>query len=448
MSFSGMKAADVAAILRSLAQHCPSALDQLRRNRRMPPHLDGGTVRCLFLSAHGFEALGAHAAMPPGAAFAAGMPARAGELNDPDRSAWNPTGWKTGQPVPDAMFLVADADEDAVTRDLEEAEDWLNGSGVTILVVERGFQQTKTFDAAVGPLGVEHFGYVDGRSQPLFLAEDIATELANVGGDQWSPVFKPSQFVVPDPNGRTPLSAGSYFVFRKLEQNVRGFKAAEKALATALGLPDATRERAGAMVIGRFEDGTPLVLPSGNAQAKPPPNNFNYSGDPDGLKCPFHAHIRKTNPRGDIVRELGLPDDSAERNPIMARRGITYGAERPPSADGSDFADDGHEPTKDVGLLFMAYMASIEAQFEFTQKSWADNPAFVGNMKQGNGRPVTGIDPVIGQSLNGADKMHMYQDGWTVGALPKPFAFADFVRMQGGEYFFAPSLTFLRSVGL
>ena len=30
---------------------------------------------------------------------------------------------------------------------------------------------------------------------------------------------------MPDPNGRNALSAGSYFVFRKLEQNVRGFNA-------------------------------------------------------------------------------------------------------------------------------------------------------------------------------------------------------------------------------
>ena len=64
MSFTGMEAGAVAAILRSLAQHCTSAYDQLRTNKRMPPHLDGGTVRCLFLTANGFKALGAHAAGP------------------------------------------------------------------------------------------------------------------------------------------------------------------------------------------------------------------------------------------------------------------------------------------------------------------------------------------------------------------------------------------------
>ena len=446
LSFAGMAPEAVASLLRSLAEPCTNALTQLRANKRLPPYRDGGTVRCLFLSATGFKALGTLAKPPPGAAFAAGMSGRAGELNDPPRASWHPTGWGEERPSPDAMLLVANDDEDSVTRDLEDAEGQLNGSGATLLVVERGLQQTKIFDAAAEPLGVEHFGYVDGRSQPLFLAEDIAIEMQSTGGDQWNPQFKPSQFIVADPNGTTTLSAGSYFVFRKLEQNVRGFKAAEKALANALGLTGEDEERAGAMVVGRFEDGTPLVL-SDTALALAPENNFNFNGDPDALKCPFHAHIRKTNPRGDIKRELNLPNDAGERSPIMARRGITYG-QRPMKPDGSDFADGGHEPTQDVGLLFMAYMASIEAQFEFTQQSWANNPDFVGNLNPASARPKTGIDPLIGQSPNAATKLHTYQDGWTAGAQPKQFSFADFVKMQGGEYFFAPSLGFLRNVGL
>lgn len=454
MSFAGMKPDAVAAVVRGLAGYCTSAGEQLRRNRRNPPHLDGGPVRCLMLSASGFRALGGLAAMPPGAAFAAGMAARQGVLNDPARAAWQVPGWHDAEPAVDAMFLMAHSDADphgapgaeshaaGVTADLEAVEEWLNGSGVHILAVERGFQQMKTFDPAAGPEGVEHFGYVDGRSQPLFLADDVARE----PGANWSPKFSPSQFIVPDPNGRVPLAAGSYFVFRKLEQNVRGFKAAEQALATALGLAGDDRERAGAMVVGRFEDGTPLVQSCTATKAKPP-NDFNFAGDPDALTCPFHAHIRKTNPRGDIVRAIGVPE-SAERNPIMARRGITYGAPRPMNAAGDDFDDEGQEPTGDVGLLFMAYMASIEDQFEFTQQSWVNNPSFVGNLNPPPGRPQTGIDPVIGQSPNAADKVQTWQDGCTPGSVPHQFAFADFVKMLGGEYFFAPSLSFLRGVGL
>ena len=169
------------------------------------------------------------------------------------------------------------------------------------------------------------------------------------------------------------------------------------------------------------------------------PNGFTYADDADGARCPFHAHIRKTNPRGDIVRQFGAPEP-AERGPIMARRGITYGAQRPMSADHSEFADQDHEPIHDSGLLFMAYMASIEAQFEFTQQSWANNPDFV--------VPAAGVDPVIGQTSDATQRKHTYLDGYTSGAPKTELSFGNFVHMQGGEYFFAPSLSFLRSVGL
>ena len=193
------------------------------------------------------------------------------------------------------------------------------------------------------------------------------------------------------------------------------------------------------MVVGRFEDGTPLVS-SAVGLAAPPPNDFNFDADMDGAKCPFHAHIRKVNPRGDVHRQLHTPDDRGDRSPIMARRGITYGPPRPMSADRREFDDAGHEPEHNSGLLFMAYMASIEDQFEFTQHSWANNKDFV--------RPGTGIDPIIGQDADSDAHKHTYRDGWTAGSPPKALSFANFVTMKGGEYFFAPSLSFLRAVGL
>ncbi len=454
LSFAGMSPKDVAKVIRALGQHCTSAYRQLRSNKKLPPHLDGGTLRCMFLSATGYKALGNAVTMPSGAAFQAGMASRTSILGDPAQADWNAVGWRG--PRPDAMFLIADADPDAVTADLEATEGWLNGSGVKILVIERGLQQTRSFRPGK-PEGVEHFGYVDGRSQPLFLTEDIQAE--GIPSDppgtlpskktHWDPAFKPSQFVVADPNGKNAFAAGSYFVFRKLEQNVRGFNAAEDSLGKAYfgaGANQDQLDRAGAMVVGRFEDGTPLTL-SKKGLAQVVTNDFAYAGDADGAKCPFHAHIRKVNPRGDIERITGNEDEAPGRIRIMARRGITYGALRPHNADGSEFDDAGHEPTKDVGLLFMAYMASIEEQFEFTQQSWANNASFVGNINPGKPHPPTGIDSIIGQSSKASDREHTYQDGWE-GGPPKKLSFAQFVTMQGGEYFFAPSLSFLRSVGL
>ena len=238
LSFKGLAPAAVARIVRSLGARCTSAGTQLRTRKSQPPYLDGGPVYCLFLSAFGYKALGPLAKTPEGDAFRAGMAARQAVLNDPARSQWNSVGWR-GETA-DAMFLIADASPDKVTTDLEQVEEWLNGSGARILVIERGLQQTRTFRAGTDPETVEHFGYVDGRSQPLFLQEDIERELqslagetANIGGPQWSPAFPPSQFIVADPNGRLALSAGSYFVFRKLEQDVRGFNKAEDDLGKA-----------------------------------------------------------------------------------------------------------------------------------------------------------------------------------------------------------------------
>ena len=444
ITFAGMAETDVADIVRTLGHRCTSALDQLRNNKNEAPHLDGGPVRCLFLAASGYKALGL-ATMPEGPAFKAGMEASKDELSDPPRTDWEQSNWRDKKP--DAMFLLADQCSDRVTADIEDAEGWLNGTGATVLFIERGLQQTRSFQKDK-PEGVEHFGYVDGRSQPLFLVDAIAKELLPTDPahepkreeNPWNPAFPPSQVVVPDPNRPGTLSAGSYFVFRKLEQNVKGFNAAEAAIAKGLFGETASQEqkdRAGAMIVGRFEDGTPLVLRPGETK-RDVRNDFSYAGDPDGLLCPFHAHIRKVNPRGDIKRTFSTKDDSAERAPIMARRGITYGPERPHKNDDVDFGDEGVEPTKDVGLLFMAYVSDIEAQFEFTQKKWANNSSFV--------KKTTGIDPVIGQGpISG--RRYVFQDGWTGGAA-KTLSFDQFVTMMGGEYFFAPSLTFLRTIGL
>ena len=446
LSFADMAPKDVGAVIRQLGNQCTSAYAQLRSNRRLPPYTDGGVVRCLFLSASGYRALGHAASMPPNAAFQQGMAQRGSILADPPRSDWESVGWQ-GTP-PDAMMLFANVTPEPLEPELEAVEGWLNGTGVQVLFVERGLQQTRSFQKGK-PEGVEHFGYVDGRSQPLFLTEDIVKEGIPVDPPgtepkdktHWSPIFNPSQFIVKDSNGHSALSAGSYLVYRKLEQNVRGFNEAEDELGKEIFGDGATQEqldRAGAMVVGRFEDGTPLVL-SKTGLATDVTNDFTYAIDPDGAKCPFHAHIRKTNPRGDIERNFGAPE-SGGRDPIMARRGITYGPLRPHNEDESEFGDGGTEPETGSGLLFMAYMASIEAQFEFTQQSWANNPGFV--------RPATGTDPIIGQTASTAEMTHTYQDGWTNDPATHDLLFRKFVTLQGGEYFFAPSLSFLRGVGL
>jgi Dyp-type peroxidase family len=292
--------------------------------------------------------------------------------------------------------------------------------------------------------GIENFGYVDGRSQPLMLAEDIEHEADNAGVARWDPAFPLDTALLKDPGTTDPESYGSLFVFRKLEQDVRAFKRREQEVADTLGLVADARELAGALIVGRFEDGTPVTL-SDEARGLAPPNDFDYDGDP-GRRCPFHAHIRKTNPRGSTGAEL------AERSHIMARRGIPYEDvkrtvhpdELPEGQTLAEFDADVAPllPPGGVGLLFMAYNHDIAGQFKFTQQAWTNNPGFP---PAPGGTP--GIDPVIGQGANpaGQQKLPKVWDDPAQGT-DSTCPFAGFVKMRGGEYFFSPSLTFLKTL--
>jgi len=303
---------------------------------------------------------------------------------------------------------------------------------VTVLAIERG----RAYHNKNGD-GIEHFGYVDGRSQPLLRDQDIEAEATRGDGiARWNPAFPISQVLVKDPAVTDANAFGSYFVFRKLDQNVKLFKKAEAALGKKLQQLAKQRgqafdpEFAGAMIVGRFEDGTPVVLQRAEGMHNPVPNDFDYVGDPAGVKCPFHAHIRKVNPRGDTARMFGVPI-ADERAHIMARRGITYGTRKQNKS--REFVD---APSGGVGLLFMAYQSTIVNQFEFTQQAWANNEGFI--------QPATGVDPIVGQG--GAAK-HTHRAGWGDATAPSvAVRFADFVTLKGGEYLFAPSLAFFAAL--
>jgi len=168
------------------------------------------------------------------------------------------------------------------------------------------------------------------------------------------------------------------------------------------------------MAVGRFPDGRPIIPPS-----QPEGNNFTFTdSDPNGQVCPFHAHIRKTNPRGDT----GAP---VERGFRIGRRGITYG-ERPDLAPGATVP----APESGVGLLFMSFQTGID-QFAIQQEG-SDSNDFI--------QPGVGVDAVYGHN-DAPIPQH-----WPSGS-DKTFTLANFVTFKGGEYFFAPSMAFLRELG-
>lgn len=382
------------------------------------------------LAAAGYDALG----IPPGTrpadpSFGKGM--KKATLGDTPSSGWDPP-YRVDI---HAVVIVADATKGPRDRTLAKIRSRIAASaGVTVLGEETG----QGLHNSNGD-GIEHFGYVDGRSQPLFLTEDIDDErLRTDGATTWDPGFAPDRVVTPDPASPDPTKHfGSYFVFRKLEQDVKTFKGEEKKLARRLGLQGSDEERAGAMLIGRFEDGTPLTSQFADGSHNPVPNNFNYDSDPDGAKCPFFGHIRKVNPRGSG----GFEPVADERLHIMARRGQTYGIR----VDNPNDGQIANKPSKDVGLLFMAFNVDIANQFEFAQATWANNPGFP---RVPAGAHPPGLDQVIGQGLRPDIRcpLHWGADAKDTTSNRVTTSVPQAVTMKGGEYFFMPSLAFLRNL--
>ncbi len=98
-------------------------------------------------------------------------------------------------------------------------------------------------------------------------------------------------------------------VFRQLQQLVPEFGAFILSAANPLGVDPVLL---GARLIGRSKSGAPLALtPSQDdlAIATNPQqnNNFDFSNDQGQRRCPFGAHIRKTNPRADIPENALTP---------------------------------------------------------------------------------------------------------------------------------------------
>lgn len=443
------------ALIRDLAPLVTSALRQEVERRDFKAAGLPGRLFCnILLTARGLNVLGVTAGrlakfqdqadpVSPSlkATFLSGMAQDAvADLADPDPSQWAFGG--PANPI-DLLVILADDDADELGRRGRAFKDRLEDLGGEVAQIIRGAALRNESGE-----GIEHFGYVDGRSQPLFLANDFSGLTANGAIDpsatkeadggaltQWNP-FAPLDLVLrADPLTDDADAFGSLFVFRQLEQNVRDFTIEEQRLADSLGLAGRDRERAGAMAVGRFRDGTPLVVSEFDGASPPKDNNFNYAvdvgadGKPAGLRCPLQAHIRKTNPRGDIFREFGAPEDIAERPRRIVRRGIPYGSRnRHPNA--FQALDD--LPADAVGLLFMCFQASIRHQFAFMQNSWVNAEGFV--------KSAVGIDPVIGQ---GGTIDHQWQAEYGAQGSSVTHAFGGFVTLLGGDYFFAPSIPFL-----
>jgi deferrochelatase/peroxidase EfeB len=419
---------DVSALMKSAHVH----LQEVAAHK-VPPHPPGTPYVGVGLTASGYAKLDVHDdAIPPDPSFRAGArdPAIRDNLSDPPPQLWEPA-YREDVHV---VVLVGDASAAAAAAARLAVAAKLPASAVVL-----GEETGASLVNADGH-GIEHFGYVDGRSQPMFLVEDVEEErLTTDGTSEWDPTTALDRVLVPDPGASDPtVHCGSYFVLRKLEQNVQAFKQGEEDLADQLGLEDDDRERAGALIIGRFEDGTPVTLQRADGVNDPVPNNFTYDNDDQGAKCPYHGHIRKTNPRGSGGFGQTLEQERAH---LMARRGQTYGHR---TDDPNGDIPPALRPTGGVGLLFMAFNAELAAQFEFTQATWADNPDFPQLPPTAPpGSRAPGLDPVIGQGVR--DKVSNPPE-WADPAITETDPVPQAVNMLGAVYCFMPSLGFLRTL--
>jgi len=434
---AGTHPADAKASVKALAaRFVTSALEQDRQRREFQAAtLAGGDAAgelfgSVMLTAYGYRALGytdtevaLQFAEDPDpdvtASFVAGMRHTSAQhdLADPPVDTWEPA----YQTRIDGVLLLAHDDPVVLGGAVAAARAALGGSadaGATEIghVIRNPQQQ-----------GIEHFGFVDGRSQPLFMRSDFRDPLGftDANGEstsRWKP-FEPLRRILrPDPYG--PGSHGSFFVFRKLAQDVRGFRSALIDLADELR-PRGDVGRAGALVVGRFEDGTPVSLAGAASGIDPAANDFNHLPDIPMRRCPLQAHIRKVNPRGHTAHD---PNNEAERSHRIARRSLTYGSHVPVTEPLESL------PAHGVGVLFMCYQASIRHQFAFMQSQWANAVAF----PQGE----VGADALVGQGMRRFHQWPQRHD--TLTEIRSPFG--QFVHLKGGEFFFAPSLPFFANL--
>ncbi|KAJ7276838.1 fungal peroxidase [Mycena rebaudengoi] len=352
--------------------------------------------------------------------FSKGQFKGADKLGDPGTGNWVPA--FAGTKVHGVILLASDtqANIDSTLASLKAAL----GTSINELYSLQGAARPGEF------AGHEHFGYMDGISQP--------------GVEGFTKTLKPGRAMVStgklllgmngDSDSRPAWAkGGSFLVFRQLEQLVPEFN--KYLTDNTIVQPGLTVQQGadllGARMIGRWKSGAPIDLaPTVDDPAlgsDPDRNNdftFSHTGEniqKNQTRCPFSAHIRKTRPRAD----LGTPEDDAHH---IMRAGIPYGPEV------TDTEAAAFKTSTERGLAFVCYQADIGKGFQFMQDNWANSESFnrgtgpdpiIGANKKGDPRSVTGLDPA---NPNKSFKL--------------PTAY---VVSRGGEYFFSPSLSAIAS---
>jgi Dyp-type peroxidase family len=355
--------------------------------------------------------------------FAAGAAGRAAEVGDTGASA--PEYWTGGLNSGQAHLLFSlSAQTDAVISEMSRSlRSVFSGNGAFELF---------SADGAMLPNYRAHFDYVDGISQPIVAGAPVYKPDSPQVVNYWDPLEASplGAFVLgyesqhrgltyPYPSPDTLGRNGSFAALRILKQDCAAFERYLDKQAEALAMD---RELIAAKLCGRWRNGVPLALsPESSdaaALARDQWNNFDYSDDLQGARCPFGSHIRRNNPRNTSIGGNG-----GQRHRIM-RRGLPYGPPFDPN-----HPDDGIER----GLLGLFICGSLKDQFEFLMKHWIQDGDFIGI---GEDR-----DPIVGNQPSGEGRFR-FRDG--AGKRVVLRGMPSFVTTRGAAYCFLPSITALK----
>jgi deferrochelatase/peroxidase EfeB len=305
-------------------------------------------------------------------------------------------------------------------------------------------------DAKALPDNHVHFNYRDNIAQPT--VDGAPPRKHQIPDDQ--PVVPTGEFLLGYPNASggtysvqpSQLSTnGSYAAFRILEQDVVGF---EQFLETYSKKAGISAELLAAKVCGRWRNGNPLELQPDDPGTFLPEseiNNFTYVAKtvpPDdtlGLKCPIGSHIRRNNPRNEVI----IGTDALHHR--IVRRAMPYGPPYDPSVP---------DPTPvRRGLIGYFINASISNQFEFLESQWNMLPSFVKSATQPgdpsgvNGNAyfnISGQDVFLGVNDPKSSSFTLAAPGQYGSKNTNITGFPRMITTQGGAYVFFPSITGLR----
>ena len=428
------------------------------------------------VSATGLLALGVSASSYESfpSEFREGVVARAAKLGDVGDSA--PKHWVQSLGNPDdvhLMWSIHAASAAALERVSAQLESAWRHTGAFII--------TATLDGKNLADDKVHFGYRDSISQPRFRVTDETGETNVFGLEDEQPLSHVGAVLLghdtsfPGVRWQEPVPAelgrgGTFNAFRVLEQDVAGFEAF--LAETVRQHPELDVELVAAKLMGRWRDGTPLILaPNRPDEFRPPPkaadcgpdrnlmgieaapmalhliepnphvedralhdyreanlNHFDYvkpaeettyNDDHEGLVCPIGAHIRRANPRGARIVQR-----SANYTRRLVRRGIPYGDEFDPARPNEGGPR---------GLLGNFICSSLIAQFESIMYDWVN---------KGLQDPrITGTnDPVLGANDARTSRFEFSHDGTTYVLR----GFPRFIKTAGSAYLFMPSITGVR----